>query len=75
MSKRRLHPERVLMVLLGGSVPTVWALGLAGFLSGNGAYYRWAVGVLGVTLAVAFVPLIAFVITLAIEKFRGKRHD
>jgi hypothetical protein len=75
MNWKQLHPERVLLVLLGTLVPTVWALGLAGYFTGNDVFYRWAVVVLGVTLVIASTPLIVFVIFELIEKFRGGRHD
>lgn len=75
MSKQRLHPERVLMVLLGILLPTTWVLCLAGFITGNRQFYTWATGVLIATLVIAFTPLAAFLVLNVADKLRRNRDQ
>jgi hypothetical protein len=73
--RKRLHPDRVVLYLGLVLMITTWTLGLTGFFTGNRQITMWAGYALVATLVVASTPLFAYIIGLAIEKFRGDRHD
>lgn len=75
MGKKQLHPERVMMALMGLLLTTFMALRTAGYFTGHGALKRWAAIVAGITVTIACVPLIAVLVTEGIDWFRKKRHD
>jgi hypothetical protein len=74
--RRRLHPERVFMVLILVSGLTTYALFGIGFFLDQPNIYRWAWSALAITLLIGFIPLVAALIGVAIDKLRGDRdHD
>jgi hypothetical protein len=73
--RRRLHPERVLMVLIAAfGVPT-YALFATGYFFGMSNLYRWAWITGAITVLLGCTPMVVFLIGLVIEKLWGNRHD
>ena len=72
---RRLHPERIILVIGGAAVILTWVLGLTGFITGSKRLVAYAGYVFAIGVAVWSLPLLTYLIGLIIEKFRGNRHD
>jgi small-conductance mechanosensitive channel len=75
MSQRRLHPERIVMVLLAAFGLATYALLATAYFGGFSHLYRWAWITGTITVLTGCLPLLTFLIGLAIEKLRGDRHD
>lgn len=72
MRKRRLHPERILMAVVLPLGVAAWGLGLAGFFLNKPELYQWAGLALITGIATSLIPLLGFLLFLAIEKFFWK---
>lgn len=75
MSNRRLHPERVLMVLIAAFGIATYTLLATAYFGSNSRLYRWAWITGAITVVIGCTPLVGFLIGLAIEKLRGDRQD
>lgn len=75
MSNRRLHPERVLMVLIAAFGIATYTLLATAYFGSISRLYRWALITGAITVVIGCTPLLIFVIGLVMEKFRGKRRD
>ena len=72
MSKRRFHPERMLMFVLVVLLAATWGCGLAALFLDKPELYRWAGWALGVGIAVSSIPLFGYLLCRAIEKIRRR---
>lgn len=68
MHQNRLHPVSALRWLTAILLVTTWGLPIAGLVTGNGDWYRWAAYVFAAVLFVAVSPLVLFVVTSMFEK-------
>lgn len=72
--RRRLHPERVFLLLIATFGLSTYALLAIGYFSGRSGLYRWAWITGTITVVIGCAPLLAILYDV-IEKLRGKRHD
>ena len=73
--RKRLHPERVVLILGVVMVLLTCGAGLAGILTGDKRFFSWMRYAILLGFAIMATPMLAFLIGLAIEKLRGKRRD
>lgn len=74
-AKKRLHPERVLMMLILLSGIVTYTLFGIGFFFDKPWLYPWAAWALATTIAVASIPMLGYLLCLVIERIRRDRRN
>ncbi|MEM6331566.1 MAG: hypothetical protein AAF790_15145 [Planctomycetota bacterium] len=69
------HPERIVFLLTAVFMACAVTLQVLGFALDSPQMLTWGRWAVVGMVATWSLPLLAFLVSLAIEKFRGDRHD